>query len=442
MTLEDLAALSRRDRVRVAVVAAFAAAAIAWAILQFMQPAPPRRIVVASGPATGMYHRYAERYEAYLAREGVSLTERMTNGAAENMALLADPRSGVDVAFVQGGAAPAPPHDVVMIASLYYEPLWVFYRDARPLTRLTELAGKRLAIGVPGSGTRALVVRLLAANGVTGADGSPLQGTTIVDAGGADALTALRAASVDAILLVGGAETPAVAQALRDPAIALMSFDRAEAYPRRFEFITRLVLPPGTIDFAGEIPREDVKLIATEAMLASRRDLHPALAQVLLDAAREIHSDQGVFEVAGEFPNVTRVDLPVSADADRHMRFGPGFVHRYLPFWLATVVERTIVLVVPLLVLLIPLFNHLPQFLRWRIRRRIFRWYGELVLLERAIETHADTPRLAQWQQNLDRIERAVANIRTPASYASEVYQLRTHVALVRRTLDARIAAA
>jgi TRAP-type uncharacterized transport system substrate-binding protein len=439
MTLEDLAALSRRDRIRVAVVVALAVAAIAWAVLQFMQPAPPRRIVVASGPAAGMYHGYAERYKAYLAREGVTLTERITNGAAENLALLADPHSGVDVAFVQGGAAQPPP-DVVMIASLYYEPLWAFHRDARPLTKLTELAGKRLAIGVPGSGTRALVVRLLTANGVTAADGSPRHGTTIVDAGDADALTALRAGSVDAILLVGSAKTPAIAEALRDPGIALMSFERADAYPRRFDFVTRLVLPPGTIDFAAEIPREDVKLVATEAMLASRRDLHPALTQVLLDAAREIHGDQGVFEAAGEFPNVTRVDLPVSPDADRHMRFGPGFVHRYLPFWLATVVERTIVLVVPLLVLLIPLFNHLPQFLRWRIRRRIFRWYGELVLLERAIETHAGAPRLAQWQQNLDRIERAVANIRTPASYASEVYQLRTHVALVRRTLDARIA--
>jgi TRAP transporter TAXI family solute receptor len=441
MTLEDLAALSRRDRIRVAVVVALAVAAIAWAVLQFMQPAPPRRIVVASGPAAGMYHGYAERYKAYLAREGVTLTERMTNGAAENMALLADANSGVDAAFLQGGVvASAPPPDVVMIASLYYEPLWVFHRDARPLTKLTELAGKRLAIGAPGSGTRTLVVHLLAANGVTTADGSPLQGTTLADAGGADALTALRAGSVDAILLVGGAKTPAITEALRDPAIALMSFERAEAYPRRFDFLTRLVLPPGTIDFAAEIPREEVKLIATEAMLASRRDLHPALTQVLLDAAREIHGDQGVFEAAGEFPNVTRVDLPVSPDADRHIRFGPGFVHRYLPFWLATVVERTIVLIVPLLVLLIPLFNHLPQFLRWRIRRRIFRWYGELVLLERAIETHADAPRLAQWQRNLDRIERAVANIRTPASYASEVYQLRTHVALVRRTLDARIA--
>ena len=442
MTLEDLAALSRRDRVRVAVVVAFAIAAIAWVILQFMQPAPPRKIVVASGPATGMYHGHAERYKAYLAREGVTLTERMTDGAAENMALLADANSGIDAAFVQGGVTPTPPPGVVMIASLYYEPLWVFYRDARLLTKLRELAGKRLAIGAPGSGTRALAVRVLAANGVTAADGSPLRGTALVDIGDADALTALRTGSVDAILLVDSAETPAVAEALRDPAIALMSLERADAYPRRFDFLTRLVLPPGTIDLAADIPREDVKLIATEAMLASRRDLHPALAQLLLDAARAIHADQGVFETAGEFPNVTPVDLPVSPDADRHMRFGSGFMHRYLPFWLATVIERTIVLVVPLLVLLIPLFNHLPQLLRWRIRRRIFRWYGELVLLERAIETHADAPRLTRWQQDLDRIERAVTNIRTPPSYASEVYQLRTHVALVRRTLDARIAAA
>jgi TRAP transporter TAXI family solute receptor len=442
MTLEDLAALSRRDRVRVAVVVAFTIAAIVWVILQFMQPAPPRTIVVASGPPSGMYHGHAQRYKAYLARAGVTLTERTTNGAAENMALLADANSGVDAAFVQGGVTPAPPPGVVMIASLYYEPLWVFYRDARPLTKLAELAGKRIVVGAPGSGTRALATRVLAANGVTSADASPLQGTALVDMGGADALAALRAGSADAVLLVGGADTPAIAQALRDPAIALMSFERADAYPRRFHFLTRLVLPSGTVDFAADIPREDVKLIATEAMLAARSDLHPALAQVLLDAAREIHGGQGVFEAAGEFPNVTQVDLPVSPDADRHMRFGPGFVHRYLPFWLATVVERTIVVVVPLLVLLVPLFNHLPQLLRWRIRRRIFRWYGELVLLERAIETHAEAPRLARWQQDLDRIERAVAHIRTPPSYAGEVYQLRTHVALVRRTLDARTAAA
>ena len=201
-------------------------------------------------------------------------------------------------------------------------------------------------------------MRVLAANGVTAADGSPLQGTALADIGGADALAALRAGSADALLLVGGADTPAVAEALRDPAIALMSFERADAYPRRFAFLTRLVLPSGTVDFAAQIPREDVKLIATEAMLAARSDLHPALAQVLLDAAR------------------------------------------------------------------------------------IFRWYGELVLLERAIGTHAEAPRLARWRTDLDRIERAVANIRTPPNYAGEVYQLRTHVALVRRTLDARTAAA
>jgi TRAP transporter TAXI family solute receptor len=441
MTFEDLAALSKRDRVRVAVLAALLIAAIVWATLQFMQPAPPRRFVMASGPEFGLYHQYAQRYKALLAREGVTLEERMTNGAAENVALLADPRSGVDVAFVQGGVAPPAPHDVVMIASLYHEPLWVFYQGATRMTKLRDLAGKRLAIGVPGSGTRALAVQLLAANGVTAADGRPLHGTTIVDAGGDDALKALRDGTVDATLFVGGAQTPVILEALRAPAIGLMTFERADAYPRRFNFLTKVTLPQGTIDLAADIPRESVTMIASEAMLASRRDLHPALAALLLDAAREIHAKQGIFETAGEFPNVTHVDLPVSPDADRHMRFGPSFLHRYLPFWLATFAERTIVLVVPLLVILVPLFNHLPQFLRWRIRRRIFRWYGELVLLERAIRTDADPPPLESWERDLARIERAVGDIRTPASYASEVYTLRTHMALVRRTLDARIAA-
>jgi TRAP-type uncharacterized transport system substrate-binding protein len=439
MTLEDLAQLSRRDRLRVALLVAALIVAIIWAAVQFMEPAPPRRIVLASGPQFGLYHRYAQRYKARLARDGVTVEERMTDGAAQNVALLHERQSGVDVAFVQGGAvAPVPDH-VVMIASLYYEPLWIFYRRPGPtLTQLTELHGKRIAVGVPGSGTRAMALRLLAANGLSTADGTGTASTAIVDIGGEAAFTALRSGSVDAVLLVGGVDTPIIASALRDPAFVLMSLARADAYPRRFPFLTRLGLPQGTIDFALDIPHEDVRMISSEAMLAARDDLHPALITLLLDAAREIHSAQGIFETAGEFPNVTPVDLPVSVDAERHFRFGPSFLHRYLPFWLATVLERTIVLIVPLLVVLIPLFNHLPQLLRWRIRKRIFRWYGELVLLERDIGTRKDPPPLAQWQQDLDRIERAVGNIRTPASFASEAYTLREHVALVRRTLAAR----
>jgi TRAP-type uncharacterized transport system substrate-binding protein len=442
MTLEDLAALSRRDRLRVAVLLGALALTIVWATLQLMQPAPPRRIVLASGANFGLYHQFAVRYRDYLAKEGVAVEERMTQGAAENLALLRDPRSGVDVAFVQGGIVSSPaPDDVVMIASLYFEPLWVFYNGTRRpvrLTQLTQLAGKRIGAGAPGSGTRAMAARLLAANGIATDDGEGLAGTVLVDVGGEQALNELRAGTLDFVMLVGGADTPIIAGALRDESLRLMSLERAEAYSRRLPFITRATLPRGTIDLALDIPSDDIKMVATKAMLVSRRDLHPALAALLVDAAREIHAKQGIFENAGEFPNVTQVDLPVSADADRHLRYGPSFLHRYLPFWVATAVERTVLLLVPLAVVLVPLFNQLPNLLRWRIRKRIFRWYGELVLLERDIRTRGGELPLAQWQHSLDRIERAVGNIRTPVSFASEVYTLREHVALVRRTLAAR----
>lgn len=439
MTLEDLASLSRRDRVRVALLLTALIAAIVWAAVQFMQPAPPRRIVLASGPEFGLYHQFAQRYKARLARDGVTVEERMTDGAAQNVALLQDPRSGIDVAFAQGGAVTPIPARVVMIASLYYEPLWIFFRAGPKPTQLKELKGKRIAVGMPGSGTRALGLQLLAANGVATAEGAGTAGTVIVGIGGEEAFKALRSGDVDVVLFVGGAETPLIASALRDPAFTLMNLERADAYPRRFPFLTRLGLPQGTIDFALDIPREDLRMIGTEAMLAARDDLHPALITLLLDAARDIHSGQGIFETAGEYPNVQPVDLPVSVDAERHVRFGPSFLQRYLPFWIATVLERTIVLVVPLLVVLIPLFNHLPQLLRWRIRRRIFRWYGELVLLERDLRTRKDPPPFAQWQRDLDRIEHAVGNIRIPPSFASEAYTLREHVVLVRRTLAARM---
>jgi TRAP-type uncharacterized transport system substrate-binding protein len=441
MTLEDLAATARRDRARATMaavaLAVLLAAALAWATVHFLQPAPPRRIVLASGPAFGLYHRFATQYKAYLAREGVTLVERMTTGAAENATLLADPRSGVDVAFMQGGVVPAEPNDLVMIASLYYEPLWLFHRGPSPLDSLNGLAGMRIGVGEPGSGTRALAMQLLAASAVVTADGRPLAGTTIVDIGGAQALQALRDRSIDAVVFVGGAQTPVIREALHDPALSLTSFARADAYPRRFPFITQVLLPQGAIDFAADIPRRDVKLIASEAMLASRRSLQPALAGLLLDAARDIHRKQGLLEAAGEFPNVTPVDLPVSPAAERHMRFGPSFMYRYLPFWLASMVEQAIVVVVPLFVTLVPLLRFVPQLMRWRVRRRIFRWYGELALLEQAIRAGAEVPPYEAWNRALARIERAVADIRTPTSYASEVYTLRGHVALVRQALDA-----
>src|SRR5271169_4070767 len=443
MAFEDFAALSRSDRVRLAVVVGALVVAVVWAWAYFLEPGPPRHIVLASGAESGIYHQYALRYKEILAREGVKVDVHMTQGAADNLGLLLDPKSGVDVAFMQGGVARFPAADgLEMLASLYYEPVWIYYHNTEPLTRMNELHGKRIAIGTVGSGTRALVTQLFAANGLTTASGVGRDNTDIVAIGGDDALRALKAGEIDAALFVGGADTPTIQQALRDPLLKLMSLRRADAYARRFPFLSRLTLPYGTIDLAINIPDQDVSMVGTKAMLVARDSLHPALVDLLVDAAREIHGHQGYFETAGEFPGTAQVDIPVSPFADEHKRFGPSYLHRYLPFWLATFVERTIILIVPLIVILVPLMNFLPQFLRWRARSRIYRWYGELALLERDVATRRGALPVEKWLKDLDRVQEAAEHIHTPTSFASEAYTLREHISLVRRAVLAKAGAA
>jgi hypothetical protein len=336
---------------------------------------------------------------------------------------------------MQGGiVAPGEAADVQMLAALYYEPLWVFYRAPRSLSQLHELQGMRIAAGAEGSGTRALVMPLLAFNSVLP------ENSTLLTVGGDSAIRALQKGEVDAVLLVGGAQTPLIENALRDPAIRLLSFSRADAYTRRFPYITRLTLAAGTVDLARDIPQEDVVLIGTKAMLVARAGLHPALVNLLLDATGEVHAKQGYFEGAGEFPSIAPVDFPVSADAERHKRFGPNYMHRLLPFWVATFVERFVILVLPLLVVLVPVARYFPDFLRWRVRSRVYRWYGELTLLERDVATRKAPLPIEKWLADLDRIEHAVEGIRTPASFASEAYTLREHIGLVRRAVLAKAA--
>ena len=441
MSFHDLALLSPRDRVRLAVLVVILIAVSVWASIQFLQPGPPRRIVLASGAESGIYHRYAQQYVEALRREGITVEERMTGGAADNLRLLLDPKSGVDVALLQGGLENSPATDgLVMLASLYYEPLWIFYRDPATLSRINELEGKRMAVGIPGSGTRALADQILKANGLMMDNGLTRGNTEIVAIGGNDALTALKKGEVDAAFFVGGAPTPTIQQALRDPAIKLMSLTRTAAYARKFPYITKLLLPAGTIDLAINVPDRDVEMIGTKAMLVARDDFHPALINLLIDAARDIHGDQGYFEAAGEFPGTAPVDLRVSPYADQHKRFGSSFLYRYLPFWVATFVERAIIVLVPLVVVLVPLIRFLPDIMRWRVRSRIHRWYGELALLERDIATRKDAPPIEKWLQDLDRIQQAVERLKTPTMYASEAYTLREHIGLVRRTVLAKSA--
>ncbi len=441
MVLDKHPHTHRYELIRNVVIAIAVIVALLWTAFQLLQPAPQRRIVLASGSEGGVYHQHAKRYIEILKRDGVKVEERLTAGATENLRLLLDPASHVDVAFMQGGVAESPSADnIVMLASLYYEPLWIFYRDPATLSQINQFEGKRIAVGPQGSGSRTLVDKILLANGLVDSNGIARGNTKLVPLGGADALRALQAGDVDVALLVGGAETPAIQEAMRDPAIKFMSLPRADAYARRFAYLSKLTLPAGTIDLGLNIPASDMQMIGTKAMLVAREGLHPALINLLTDAAREIHSKPGYFEAAGEFPSTDLVDLRVSTYADQHRRFGSNILYRYLPFWVATVVERAIIVLLPLAVVLVPLFNYLPRFLEWRVRSRIYRWYGELALLEKDVQTRTGDLPIDRWLADLDRIDLAVEQIHTPDKFAAEAYTLREHVALVRRAVMAKAA--
>ena len=412
-------------------------AAVAFAVaLQWVKPAPPSRVVIATGRSDGAYHRFAQRYRERLARERITLEIRETSGSVENIRLLEDPASGVDIAFVQGGTASAANTDeLVSLGSLYFEPLWVFSRTAAGASDLRGMRGRRLAVGPDGSGTRAVVRTLLAANGLTEASArlSPLTGI--------DAVNALRRGDVDTVFLIASADSAAVKEMLAIPGLRLLSFPRADAYTKRFPFLTKLVLPAGGLSLEANLPGRDTVLLAPAATLVVRRDFHPALVDLLLVTAAGVHAGRGLFEAPQQFPSPDHLEFPLMDEAQRYHRSGPPFLARFLPFWAATLADRIKVLILPLLVL-VPLARVVPPLYRWRIRYKIIRKYRDVVDVDQALAQRPSAVECDELLARLDRIEDAVRALRVPLTYADAHYHLRLHIDLVRAKVKEMRAAA
>jgi len=400
------------------------------AAYHFVRPAPPGALVISTGSPEGAYHLFGQRYRDLVAREKIKVELRNSSGSIENLQRLTDGKSGVDVALIQGGVAtPGKDYHVMSLAALYHEPLWIFYRSTDELTLLTQLAGKRIAAGPEGSGTRALVGNVLQASGALRAD------TPLVPLAGMAAADALIAGTVDAAMFVIASDAPVVHKLLQAPGVRLMSLSQAEALARRFHYLSTITLPRGMIDLAADIPSTNVRMVATTAYLVAREDLHPALVSVLLQAVTKVHAGPGVFRKAGEFPTVREGDFPVSEDAQRFFKTGPPFLQRYMPFWVANLIERLLVLLVPLIVVLIPVMRIMPAFYNWRVKSKVFRWYRELRKVEveaRRNPGSADTERLLE---RLDEIEQGVDATRVPLTYWDYVYTLRGHIDMVRARL-------
>ena len=419
----------------------FLVAGIGFAVAyQFVEPAPPKKIVITTGSDSGAYYQFAQRYAAILARDGVTLEVQTSAGSLENLQRLQ--ADSAQVGFVQGGVMPPKvdpdaPDDsgLLSLGSLFYEPVWVFYRGDKPLTRLTDLRGKRLAIGQEGSGIRQLAQQLLEANEIP-----PSQ--HLVPLSGLTAAEALQQGRIDAAFIIAAENAPVVQVLLRSPGIKVMSFAQAGAYQRRFPFLTKLTFPQGVADLVRNFPPDDIKLLAPTANLIVRADLHPALQSLLLQAASEVHGKSGFFQDAGEFPAYKDPLLPLSPDAARYFKSGPSLLQRYLPFWLAVLVDRLIVMLVPIFALLIPLLKVAPAIYTWRVRSKVFRCYGELKFLEDDLKHHFDPAKLADYRNRLDALDDEAAQLHVPLGFTDLVYTLREHVNLVRHILDKREAQA
>jgi TRAP transporter TAXI family solute receptor len=410
-----------------------------WLASRYIQPAPPDTLVLSTGGEGGAYQRFGAAYKDTLARYGIRVVERPSAGSVENLARLRDPAGDVDAAFIQGGTARAQEDDsLVSLGSLYNEPLWIFYRadlspGGKPLTQLVELKGKRVAVGGAGSGTQHLAMELLYANQIDA------HNSKLIEQSGLGLAQAFAERRIDAAFVVGPTQSATVWTLLHTPGVALMSLAHAEAYTRNFPYLSTLLLPRGAIDVAADLPPSDVRLVATTAALVVREQTHPALVDLLMQALSEAHGGPGIFQKPGEFPRASGAsgaEFPLSPEASRYYKSGRPWLQRYLPFWAATLIDRMVVMIIPLIAVLIPVLKFAPGLYNWRVKSRIYRRYGELKFIEAELEAAPARLSRTEWHRRIDAIERDVNHMAMPLTFSDMLYTLRSHIELVRAAVD------
>lgn len=416
------------------VAALFALLMILFGVLWILIPPPPKSIEIATGFPTGLYYQFGERLKADLSKEGVNLKVRSTGGTLDNLALLKDPKSGVDFAMVQGGVAnPADYPKLVSIAGMFYEPIWVWYRegvfkgDGGQLKILSQLKGKNVSIGNEGSGTLALVEDLLKTSGIAEKE----IGAQRLKPD--EAVAKLSNGELDAVFIVAAAEAPILKKFYSIPGIRLMSFDQADAYTRTLTYLSKVTVPRGLLSIQYDQPRQDIHVMAATATLVAHEDINPALVSLVLGASYDILKSYSRLQKAGEFPSSTGLDFPLHVDAEIYLKDGPSFLHRHLPFWTAVWAGRFVKIVIPLLVILIPLFTYIPSAKNFFLRLKLAQVYEELKVIER----NAQNPQLREKNfKDLEAIEKRVGNIKVSMLDAKELYDLKGHVGEVRARLN------
>lgn len=424
---------SLRDLIVTAGPATLAIALVCAVAYWLVDPSPPPRVTISGGQENGAYEEFAKKYASALGKQHIAVTVKRSLGSQENLQRLNNPQSGVDIAFVQSGSteqAEAERKGLVSLGSLFTEPVWLFLRDSKDITQLSQLKGLTINVGPDGSGVPQLFKKILSVNGVEPGD------LTLGALENTPATVALLEGRIDGLVFSAAPEDLLIQMLLQTPGIKLFDFAQAEAYTRRFPFLSHVVLPRGIVDLGRDLPPKDYHLIAPTATLVAREELHPALIDLFVQAAADIHGGAGWFRKQGEFPTASYTEIPVAQDAEKFYKTGPPFLQRYMPFWLANFFERMWVVIVAFGALILPLSRIVPPLYVWKVRSRVYRWYGQLRIVEQAIE---DVPKDKQAEvypvqlQRLNEIEEKVNQISIPLSFAEELYGLRSHINFVRK---------
>jgi len=409
--------------------------ALCYVAYRLVDPSPPKQVTLATGQENSAYEEFGKKYAASLAKFGIKVTLLPSLGSQENLQRLMDPDSGVDIAFVQSGSIDqqtAKDAGLVSLGSLFTEPVWLFYRESKKLTQLTQLKGMRVNVGPEGTGVPKLFNNILSVNGLEPRD------VKIKQLENTPATVELLEGRIDALVFSSAPDALLIQMLLQTPGIKLFDFTQAEAYSRRFPSLTHVVLPRGIVDLGRDLPPKNYHLIAPTATLVAREDLHPALIDLFVQAAGTIHGGAGWFRKQGEFPNASYTEIPVIPEAEKFYKDGPPFLQRYMSFWLANFFERMWVVIVALGALILPLSRIVPPLYVWKVRSRVYRWYGQLRTVEQVIEDVPPAKRSTVYPAQLKRlaeIEEKVNQISIPLSFADELYRLRSNINLVRKRI-------
>ncbi|KKO62506.1 NMT1/THI5 like protein [Janthinobacterium sp. KBS0711] len=398
-----------------------------------VDPAPPRQVSLSTGQDNSAYEEFGKKYASTLAKHGIKVTLQPSLGSQENLQRLNNGKT--DIAFVQSGSTEhedAERHGLISLGSLFTEPVWLFMREDKAVTELAQLKGMKINLGPEGTGVPGLFRQLLSVNGVEAKE------LTVSDLQNTPATVELLEGRIDGLVFSSAPEAPLIQMLLQTPGIKLFDFSQAEAYTRRLPFLTHVVLPRGIVDLGQNIPAQDYHLIAPTATLVAREDLHPALVDLFVQAAASIHGGTGWFQQQGQFPSARYTEIPVAPEALKFYKDGAPVLQRYMSFWLANFFDRMWVLVVALGALILPLSRVVPPLYVWRIRSRVYRWYGQLRTVEQALEDVPPEQRAqvyAAQLKRLDQIEEMVNQISIPLSFADGLYGLRSHINFVRKRI-------